>query len=122
MTRPNSTRARKAPSRPAPSPLSTSAAPKADDPATWPVIWRVTAPAAGSYNHDIVFLECEDEVDAREHLQAVRASGFPARLERVSCGPLPCDARTALMALRAENPQNPGARMREVLGAWEGRS
>jgi hypothetical protein len=102
-----------------PSPLSTATAPKPDDPSTWPIFWRVTAPAAGGYNHDFVFLETEQEAEARDRLQAVRESGFPARLERVSCGPLPDDARAALAALRAENPQNPGARMREVLGAWE---
>ena len=99
--------------------LSTATTPRPDNPATWPVVWRVTAPAAGGYDHDLVFLETENEDQARRYLAGVRRSGFPARLERVACGPLPGDARAALPALRAESPQNPGARMRQVLGAWE---
>jgi hypothetical protein len=78
------------PSRP-----STAGAPKPDDPSTWPIVWRVTAPAAGGYDHDVVFLEAEQEEEARERLEAVRESGFPARLERVACGPLPGDPRAA---------------------------
>ena len=95
--------------------------PRPDAPDTWPIVWRVVAPAAGGYDHDMVFLETDDETEARRRLDSVRESGFPARLERVACGPLPGDARKALSALRAESPQNPGADMREVLGHWEQR-
>lgn len=31
--------------------------PKPEDPSTWPVLWRVVAPTAGSFNHDMVFTE-----------------------------------------------------------------
>jgi hypothetical protein len=65
------------------------AAPKPDDPSTWPVFWRVVAPGAGSYNHDMVFLETEDEAKARKSFRTLRRGRWPVRLERISCGPLP---------------------------------
>jgi hypothetical protein len=91
-----------------------------DRPDTWPVVWRVVAPAAASYNHDWVFLETEDEAEARQAYRNLRAGGeWTVRIERVSCGPLPKAAKVSLGELRAMNPQNPGAKMRPVLGYWE---
>lgn len=85
---------------------------------SWPVIWRVVAPGAGSYNHDMVFLETDREREARSFLTELRAGGYAVRLERVQCGPLPAGAAGALSDLRSLNPQNPGAE-RTVLGCWE---
>jgi hypothetical protein len=91
-----------------------------DRPDTWPIVWRVVAPAAGSYNHDMVFCESEDEAEARRTYRSLRAGGgWTVRLERVSCGPLPEGAKVSLADARASNPQNPGVKMRPVLGHWE---
>ena len=90
-----------------------------NEPSTWPVVWRVVAPAAGSYDHDMTFLETEDEAEAQRQLEALRCSGSPVRLERVQCGPMPRGSQAALSSLRAVNAQNPGAAMRDVLGSWE---
>lgn len=88
-------------------------------PEAWPTIWRVVAPRAGSYNHDMVFLETEDEREARRQLHALRRAGYPVRFERVECGPLPAGAKADLVALRAANPQNAGEGFPKVAGYWE---
>jgi hypothetical protein len=91
-------------------------------PETWPVIWRVVAPSAGCYDRDMVFLETEDEGEARKGYKAQRSAGWPVRIERVSCGPLPQAAEGSLAKVRSANAQNPGANMRPVLGYWERQS
>lgn len=91
------------------------------DPDTWPIVWRVVAPAAGGYNHDLTFIETDDEREARKRFAGLRRAGYPVRLERVSCGPLPAGAEANLAALRAHSPQNVGDQAREVLGYWEAR-
>jgi len=88
-------------------------------PQTWPVIWRVVAPRAGSYNHDMVFIETEDEREARQQFHALRRTGYPVRVERVECGPLPAGSKANLVALRAANQQNAGEGMPKVAGYWE---
>jgi hypothetical protein len=85
----------------------------------WPVLWRVTAPACGSYDHDMVFLETEDEREARKRHALLRRGGWPVRLERLQCGPLPAKAGVPLKELRAANAQNPGTAMRKVPAYWE---
>jgi hypothetical protein len=90
-----------------------------DDPSTWPIVWRVVAPTAGSFNHDMVFVETEDEQEARSALGNLRRQSWPVRLERVSCGPLPPQAVASIVLLRATNAQNPGGEPRAVLAAWE---
>ena len=92
--------------------------PKPDDPATWPVVWRVVSPCAGSFNHDMTFTETDDEAEARDTLRELRKVGWPVRLERVSCGPLPPQAASDIDLLRATNAQNPGDG-RPLLAAWE---
>jgi hypothetical protein len=99
---------------------SPAAAPKPDDPSTWPILWRVVAPCAGSFNHDMVFIETRDEEEARNSLCALRRS-WPVRIERVSCGPLPAQAASNIVLLRATNAQNPGDG-RPLLAAWEAQS
>jgi hypothetical protein len=95
--------------------------PKTANPDTWPVIWRVVAPSAGSYDHDMVFIETADEQVARTHFRSLRRTGYPVRLERISCGPLPRGADERLLELRKATPQNVGAGMRQVPGAWSDR-
>ncbi|HEY6483948.1 MAG TPA: hypothetical protein VIY54_10535, partial [Steroidobacteraceae bacterium] len=56
---------------------------------TWPILWRVVAPGAGSYDQDMVFIETADEAEARRSHAYLRRKKFPVRLERVACGPLP---------------------------------
>jgi hypothetical protein len=97
-------------------------APRPNSPDTWPVIWRVVAPGAGSYDHDWVMCETDDEAEARRIYIERRRGGFPVRLERVSCGPLPKGFTSKLAKLRASKPQNPGTRLRPVLAGWEDRS
>ena len=83
------------------------------------MIWRVVAPGAGSYDHDMVFLETENEANARKRLaQLGGESQIPVRLEHVSCGPLPKRSRSELAKLRATNAQNPGTTLREIPGQW----
>ena len=107
-------------SRPAPmAPVARQ--PQPDDPSTWPVIWRVVAPGAGSFGHDMVFTETEVERDARTQLVQLLRQGLPVRLERVACGPLPPGAVPNIVLLRASNAQNPGGTARPVLAAWEAR-
>jgi hypothetical protein len=96
-------------------------APNPRDPSTWPVIWRVLAPHAGSYDHDSVYIETAKESDARSCYAHLRRRGYPVRLERVSVGPLPKGAEATLAEHRAMNPQNPGTTMRPIPGAWESR-
>jgi hypothetical protein len=90
-----------------------------DDPSTWPIVWRVVAPTAGSFNHDMVFIETEDEEEARKSFRGLRRQSWPVRLERVSCGPLPPQATANIVLLRATNAQNPGGEPRNLLAAWE---
>jgi hypothetical protein len=92
---------------------------RADDPDTWPIVWRVVAPACGSHDHDMVFLETQNEAEALEAFKSGRRQGYPVRLERVSCGSLPKGALALLKSLWSGNAQKPGTKMREVLGAWE---
>ena len=94
-------------------------APHPDRPDTWPVIWRVVAPRAGSYNSDFVVWEDQDEGVARRIYGQRRREGWAVRLERVCCGPLPKEAEAFLKELRTQTPQNPGAEMPAVLGYWE---
>jgi hypothetical protein len=86
----------------------------------WPVIWRVVAPACGSYDHDMVFLETADEAEARRRWRYLRRTDWPVRLERVQCGPLPAKAKKKLEEVRDRNGQNPGTSMREIPAYWEG--
>lgn len=92
--------------------------PKPEDPNTWPVLWRVVAPTAGSFNQDMVFMETEDEKEAEKSLRGLRRQGWPVRLERVACGPLPPQALSSIVLLRATNAQNPGGEPRPLLAAW----
>lgn len=85
---------------------------------TWPVVWRVVIPAAGSYDHDWLVAESADESAARKAHREHRTLGYPVRLERVSCGPLPVNAQATLDKLRNSNAQIPGTTMREDLGMW----
>lgn len=91
--------------------------PRAHD--TWPVIWRVVAPRAGNYNNDMVFIETDDEREARRHYFGLRSAGWPVRYERVQCGPLPTGAMARLEALRAAGAQNAGDDFPHVAGYWE---
>lgn len=91
---------------------------KSRDIATWPTVWRVVAPRAGSYDHDMVFTETEKEGEARKSYGALRRAGYPVRLEYVCCGPLPKNAMRDIGSLRASNAQNPRATPRPVLGFW----
>ena len=84
----------------------------------WPVIWRVVSPGAGSYDHDMVFLETESEADAVKQYQRLRRTGWPVRIEQVRCGPLPADFIKDLAIVRDANAQNPDTKMREIPGAW----
>lgn len=88
---------------------------------TWPVVWRVVAPGAGSYDRDMVFAEVEHEDMARRELAAARRAGWPVRLERIACGPLPPNAERRLIELRSTNAQNAGAEMRKIGGMWSSR-
>jgi hypothetical protein len=92
--------------------------PDSTDPDTWPTFWRVIAPGAGSYDHDMVFCETEDETKARREFSALRRADWPVRLELVRCGPLPGDHVKSLETVRAANAQNPGTKLRLTLGAW----
>jgi hypothetical protein len=85
----------------------------------WPAVWRVVAPACGSYDHDMMFLETESEAEARRRFHALRGAEWPVRLERVQCGPLPAKAKTSLDQMRSANAQNPGTSMRNVPAYWE---
>jgi hypothetical protein len=87
------------------------------DSTTWPVMWRVVAPRAGSYDQDMVFMETDDETAAREHHRALRRARYPVRLERVHLGPLPKNAVETLTKLRSSN-EGPSARLREIRGFW----
>jgi hypothetical protein len=95
-----------------------AAAPNPLRPETWPVVWRVVIPGAGSYDHDWVMVETEDEAEARGDYRARRSGGWPVRLEKVQCGPLPKDHKAAIAETRAASPQNPGSKARPILGAW----
>jgi hypothetical protein len=88
-------------------------------PAAWPTYWRVVAPCAGGYDHDLVFICTTDEAKARTMYAGLIESEHPVRLERVSCGPLPAGYSESLAELRSASPQNAGAAMRPVLAAWE---
>lgn len=85
---------------------------------SWPVIWRVTAPAAGSYDNDMVFLETESEPEAVKRFGSLRRSGCPVRLEQVRCGPLPKGYQKPLADTRDANAQNPGTEMGPIPAAW----
>jgi len=85
----------------------------------WPVIWRVVAPACGSYDHDMVFLETESEKEARRRFHGLHCGEWPVRLERVQCGPLPRGAKESLESLRSANAQTAGTQIREVAAYWE---
>jgi hypothetical protein len=89
----------------------------ARNPDNWPVIWRVTAPACASYGRDWIFVETECEAEARRVFHASRCGGYPVRLERVQCGPLPEYAPQALKQLFDAHAQTAGAAMR-VSGHW----
>ncbi|ANO50838.1 hypothetical protein BA177_06125 [Woeseia oceani] len=84
----------------------------------WPIIWRVTAPAAGSYDKDMVFCESDSREEALTEYRALRRAGWPVRVEQVRCGPLPKTYVNELKKIRERNAQNPGTTMREVPGGW----
>ena len=86
--------------------------------AGWPIVWRLVCPAAGSYDHDMVFFETESKDDAVKRFRSMRRNGYPCRLERVDCGPLPQNYEDDLAELRSLNYQNPGTSLREIPGAW----
>jgi hypothetical protein len=67
----------------------------------------------------MVFCETEDEGEAKQTYRSLRAGRWAVRIERVSCGPLPEEAKVPLADARGANPQNPGTKMRPVLGYWE---
>ena len=103
--------------------IRAEAAPRADSPDSWPIIWRVVAPGAGSYDHDMVYADTEDEEYARHEYRQLRRAGHPVRLERVQCGPLPERAQRALTEAHNHNPQNPGRNdLRSIPGYWEAQS
>jgi len=85
---------------------------------SWPVYFRVVAPACGSYDHDMVFIETEDEAEARSTLKGLLSGGHPVRLERVQAGPLPAAYRPTLQRQRELSPQNAGTTMRPVIAGW----
>lgn len=94
--------------------------PDSDRPETWPVVWRVVAPRAGSYNYDGTFFETQVEAEARKWLKRCRADGYPVRLERIACGPLPVGSRASLQRMRNRGTQNPGAtKLPAFAGFWE---
>jgi len=84
----------------------------------WKVIWRVVAPCAGSYDHDMVFGDGLTEAAARRMFDGLRKGGHAVRLERVECGPLPNKAAGTIEKVRSLSPQNPGTKMRAIPGAW----
>lgn len=84
----------------------------------WPVVWRVTAPSAGSYDQDMVFLTTTDRDAAVQQFESLREGNWPVRIEKMSCGPLPDDCLDTLRQIRAANAQNPGTEMRPIDGAW----
>lgn len=90
----------------------------AEKPDSWPVVWRVVAPSCGNYGHDMVFLETGAEVEARERYRNLRRTGWPVRLERIHCGPLPTGATENLKRLHALNAQSPGSALSEIQGYW----
>jgi hypothetical protein len=91
----------------------------ASSPETWPVVWRVVAPNAGGYSHDMVFITTEDETEAHERFEALCSGGYPVRLERIQCGPLPADSQPKLAELRRANGQNPGQEeLPTIQGYW----
>lgn len=92
--------------------------PQPGDPHTWPAFWRVVAPACGSYDHDMIGCQTEDETEARRYFKSFRTTGLPVRLEFVRSGPLPKGYMETLRLLRASNAQNPGTEMQPVLRAW----
>lgn len=59
------------------------------NPESWPIVWRVVFPACGNNGRDMVMLESPDAAEARSRYLGTRRGGYPVRLERVSCGPLP---------------------------------
>jgi hypothetical protein len=63
-------------------PKSVCASAHPDRPETWPVIWRVVAPGAGSYDQDMVVCETADEAQARGVYRDRRSGGYTVRLER----------------------------------------
>jgi hypothetical protein len=85
----------------------------------WPIVWRVVMPQCGAYDHDCVFLETEDEHEARARLRSMRKGKYPVRLERVHCGPLPTDSKPRLAKWRDANLQIPDTSLRDIAGYWE---
>ena len=90
----------------------------ARSPDTWPIIWRVVAPGAGNYGHDMVFIETDDEEAARQEYVGLRRTQWPVRLEQVRCGPLPGGAEGSLRKIHDAGLQNSGETLRPVVGAW----
>ena len=86
--------------------------------ADWPIIWRLVCPGAGSYDHDMVFLETTSKDEAIKEFRSLRCRGYPCRVERIHCGPLPQGFEDKLADLRSCNLQNPGTSLREIPGAW----
>ena len=84
----------------------------------WPIVWRVVAPACGSYDTDMVFIETTDGDAAMKKFRSCRRSRLPVRIERVSCGPLPKGAMELLIEIRNSNRQNPGTSLRSIEAAW----
>lgn len=70
-----------------------------NDPANWPVVWRVVAPDCGSTG-DMVMEETTDETEARRACTMLRRAGWPVRMERVQQQPLPKSAAPALAQLQ----------------------
>ena len=86
---------------------------------SWPIVWRVVAPAAGSRNRDMMMLQTDDEREARKRYGYLRRGGWPVRIECVQCGPLPEDARPKLAELRVANGQAQGQkRLPAIAGYW----
>jgi hypothetical protein len=90
------------------------------NPDTWPIFWRVVAPAAGADGRDVVFTEADDRAEAQRLYDRLHSSGYPVRLERVSCGPLPTNAALILGSERFAMQRHATTSLREVLGVWSG--
>ena len=97
--------------------IATRRSPNPRDPSTWPVVWRVVAPACSTDGDDWVFAEFDDEKEARKSYGQLRRTHYPVRLERVQCGPLPAGATDALARLLRSNA-GAGEALGEISGFW----
>ncbi len=72
----------------------------------WRVLWRVIVPGAGGYGSDMVFIETDDEAEARECWRNWRHRRWAVCLERIERQPLPAGSEKAIAQLVAAAPKN----------------